>query len=77
MKSNQASISYLVDFWVDLLRHKKVTLMDEAALAIVFSPNILKEPSGDNMKFAMNHEKEKRFVLQLIEAGKKGLLKVR
>ena len=77
MKSNQASISYLVDFWVDLLQHKDVTLMDEAALAIVFSPNILKEPSGDPSKFALNHEKEKRFVLQLIEAGKRGLLKVR
>ncbi|GMH98304.1 hypothetical protein TrVE_jg6148 [Triparma verrucosa] len=76
IKSNQASIAYLVSFLVDLLKHKDVTLMDEAGLAIVFSPNLLKEPTGDPMKFAMNSEKEKRFVINLIEAGKKGYLKI-
>ncbi|GMH74489.1 hypothetical protein TL16_g06480 [Triparma laevis f. inornata] len=76
IKSNQASIAYIVSFLVDLLDHKDVTLMDEAGLAIVFSPNLLKEPTGDPMKFAMNSEKEKRFVINLIEAGKKGYLKI-
>ena len=50
IKSNQASIAYIVSFLVDLLDYKDVTLMDEAGLAIVFSPNLLKEPTGDPMK---------------------------
>jgi hypothetical protein len=74
MGANQASIDYLMDYLVDLLEYKESTLMDENALAIVFSPNLLKNPTDDAMSFARNSDHEKRFVMKLIEAKKQDLL---
>jgi len=74
LKANQACLDYLCDFLVQMLEYKDTTLMDDAGLAIVFSPNVLRNPKDDPMLFAMNSENEKRFVINLIHAKKKGWL---
>jgi hypothetical protein len=74
MGANQATIDFLLAFLVELLETKHVTLMDTGNLALVFCPNLLKNPDDDPMKFALNSENERRFVVSLIEAKQKGLL---
>ena len=74
LKANQACLDYLCDFLVQMLDYKEKTLMDETGLAIVFSPNVLRNPNNDPMAFAMNSENEMRFVVNLIKAKEKGWL---
>jgi hypothetical protein len=74
LKANQACLDYLCDFLVQMLEFKEKTLMDETGLAIVFSPNILRNPTNDPMAFAMNSENEMRFVVNLIKAKERGWL---
>jgi len=49
-------------------------MMDDVNLAVVFSPNLLKNVDDDPVKFATNAENEKRFVKHLIDAKRRDML---
>ena len=67
------SLRFLCDFCWQLAQHEGATRMSVSNLALVFSPNLLKDESGDAMVFARNAESEKGFVTVLIGAVGEGL----
>ena len=65
--ANRECLEWIFRFIVDLSKSSEVTMMTLNNLCLVFSPNLLKNPSGDPMTFASNSEIEKRFVVMCCE----------
>ncbi|GMH57920.1 hypothetical protein TrRE_jg7124 [Triparma retinervis] len=64
----RACVDHLCGFLKRLSGRSGVTKMTTGNLALVFAPNLIKNPSEDPRVFAMHAESEKRFVAMLIEA---------
>jgi hypothetical protein len=60
--ASRACLEHLFKFVVALSVHSDVTKMTLSNLCLVFSPNLLKNPSDDAMTFASNSQSEQRFV---------------
>ena len=65
--SSRACVVFICNFLKKLSEAHAVTKMTVDNLALVFAPNLLKNPSNDPMVFATNSDSEKRFIKYLIE----------
>jgi len=64
--SSRACVVFICNFLKKLSEAHAVTKMTVDNLALVFAPNLLKNPSNDPMVFATNSDSEKRFIKYLI-----------
>ncbi|GMH81694.1 hypothetical protein TrVE_jg3089 [Triparma verrucosa] len=64
--ANRACVEHLCVFLKNLSRHVEDTRMDESNFALVFHPNLLRNPGNDPMIFQQNSEYQRRFIHYLI-----------
>ncbi|GMH75701.1 hypothetical protein TrLO_g553 [Triparma laevis f. longispina] len=64
--ANRACVEHLCVFLKNLARYTESTRMDESNFALVFHPNMLRNPGNDPMIFQQNSEYQRRFIHYLI-----------
>jgi len=73
--ANKETLLYICQFLADVGRYSGINQMDNANLAMVMAPNLLRDPSSDAEMFARNSENEARAIQLIITMCSDGSLR--